>query len=76
MEDKVDELRLVTFNNVSKYKSVRRAMRRGHMVYWGEIIPHRPFNNRKRTEGRRAQLVKEEIYGRIKNKNRTVKSGL
>jgi len=40
-------LRLITFNGVKKYKSVRRAIRRGHMSLDGMLYPNRPYNNRK-----------------------------
>lgn len=41
----IDLRRLHIFTAVSKFKSVRRAMRRGHVGPTGEIYPKRPFNN-------------------------------
>ena len=40
------------FEAVRKFKSVRRAIRRGHVSPIGEPYPNRPFNNRKPSKGR------------------------
>lgn len=40
------------FEAVRKFKSVRRAIRRGHVSPIGEPYPNRPFNNRKSSKGR------------------------
>ena len=40
-----------TFYAVSKFRHVRRAIRRGHLSIYGDIYPNRPFNNRKRGPG-------------------------
>lgn len=48
---KAGSLRL--FNGINKYKSVQRAIRRGHISPIGEPYPDRPFNNRKHTRGRK-----------------------
>ena len=45
-EEKVRELTLLRFEAVSKFKSVKRAWRRGHISIYGLIYPKRPFNNR------------------------------
>lgn len=55
------------YSAVSKFKSVRRAIRRGHMdLVFGLVYPNRPFNNRKPTIGRSHNQLKKKIYGRIK----------
>jgi hypothetical protein len=54
-------LYLHSFIGVSKFKSVRRAIRRGHMSIFGDIYPNRPFNNRKSKESK----VKRQIYGQL-----------
>lgn len=59
------ELHLVNFNCVSRFKSVRRAMRRGLLTEFGYIAPKKPFNSRKRTRGRKFQLLKERYYADI-----------
>lgn len=46
----------------TKYKSFRRALRRGHILMDGTIIPTRPFNNRKVTAGRMENESKKIIY--------------
>ena len=58
-------LHLATYNAVSKHKSIRRAIRKGQVTRWGEEVPKRPFNNRKRTDGREMQITKERIYGQL-----------
>lgn len=69
MEGRVEELSLLTYVGVDKYKSIRRAIKRGHVVPTGFIVPKRPFNNRKRTSGREMQLTKEKIYEQLTNRN-------
>ena len=64
-EEKIKELMLLRFEAVSKFKSVKRAWRRGHISDYGFIYPKRPFNNRKRTDGREMQITKERIYGQL-----------
>lgn len=52
------------YSAVSKFKSIRRAIRRGHVdLISGVIYPNKPFNNRKNTPGRKFQRLKEQIYG-------------
>lgn len=60
---------LAVYSAVGKYKSIRRAIRKGHVTSWGEEVPKRPFNNRKRTLGRELQITKEKIYGELKHRN-------
>ena len=62
---------LATFEAIGKYKSIGRAIIRGHVTSWGEEIPRRPFNNRKRTLGREFQNTKEQIYEQLKHRNQT-----
>ena len=50
------------FAAVSKFKSVRRAIKRGHVSMWGDIYPRRPYNNRKLNPQRKKL---REIYGQI-----------
>ena len=42
-------LNLRTFEAISKFKSVQRAFRRGHITTYGYIVPARPFHNKKNT---------------------------
>lgn len=65
-------LSLQTYEAVSKYKSVRRAQRRGLVTRYGTIAPKRPFNNRANTSSRKGihsrsmNEYKKEIYGKLK----------
>ena len=61
---KAGSLRL--FEAVRRFKSVKRAMRRGHVSPIGEPYPNRPFNNRKPTKGRSINEKKKVIYARLK----------
>lgn len=62
-------LHIFSYNGVSKFKSVRRAIRRGKVdLFTGVVHPRRPFNNRKPTKGRRFNESRKEIYGRITGK--------
>lgn len=55
------------YNAVAKFKSVRRAIRRGKVdLYTGLVFPSRPFNNSKDTKGRRIDKLRKEIYGQYK----------
>lgn len=55
------------YSAVSKFKSVRRAIRRGHMnLVFGLVYPNRPFNKGKPTTGRSHNQLKKKVYGRIK----------
>lgn len=65
-EEKTKEPKMMLYLAVGKYKSIRRAIRKGHVTSWGEEVPKRPFNNRKRTSGRELQISKEKIYGELK----------
>ena len=44
-----------TFEGVKKVKSIWRAIRRGKASRNGMLYPYRPFNNAKRTRGRKLQ---------------------
>lgn len=67
---------LKTFEAVSKFKSVNRAIRREHVAPNGLIIPKRPFNNRADTSKRKwahsrgSNELKKQIYGQIKQYQR------
>ena len=52
---------------VSKFRSIRRAIKRGNVdLVTGVIYPKRPFNNRKPTLGRLRNETKKKIYGKIR----------
>lgn len=62
---------LKTFEAVHRFKSVNRAIKRGHVVPDGLIIPKRPFNNRSNTSKRKGvhsrgtNELKKQIYGQF-----------
>ena len=56
--------RYLDYKGVSKFKSIKRAIRRGHVdLYTGIIFPNRPFNNRRPTKGRWLNELKKRVYG-------------
>ena len=67
---------LITYNGVHRFKSIRRAMRRGHVTTEGIIMPIRPFNNRANTSKRKGvhsrstNELKKKIYGQLKQYQR------
>lgn len=58
-------LYLMNFMGVNKYKSIRRAIKRGHVSMFGDLYPKRPFNNR----GTKDSLIRRQIYGEIRQRN-------
>lgn len=58
-------LNLHTFEAVNKFKSVRRAIRRGHVSPDGVIYPKRPFNNAKHGKNS-INDKKKRIYEQLK----------
>ena len=67
-------LHLRTYEAVNKFKSVRRAIRRGHISLDGVIYPKRPFNNVKHKKGS-LNDEKKRIYEQLKQfKHRQRKS--
>ena len=67
-QKKIDEftkngtLCLTDFSGIKKFKSIRRAIRRGHVSIYGQVYPHRPFKNIKNNRYKRI------IYGQLKHK--------
>lgn len=60
-------LHLRTFEAVNKFKSVRRAIKRGHVSLDGFIYPKRPFNNAKHGKNSLNDR-KKKIYEQLKHK--------
>lgn len=59
-------LYLRNYAGVSKYKSIRRAIKRGHVSIWGDLYPRRPYNNRKSNPQRKKlREIYEQITQRI-----------
>lgn len=58
---------LQQFMATQRFRSVRRAIRRGHVSMSGVIYPRRPFNNRKAKPGTityERRKVYEQYFGR------------
>lgn len=53
---------LVTLAGVKEFKSLQRAIKRGHVTSSGYPLPKRPFNNRKPTRGRKENEYKKRLY--------------
>lgn len=62
-------LHLRTYEAVKRFKSVRRAIRRGHVSLDGVIYPKRPFNNSKHKKGS-LNDDKKRIYEQLKHRQR------
>jgi hypothetical protein len=53
---------LTTFEAVGRFKSVRRAIRRGLVSLYGAVLPKRPFNNKANTckrKGHHSRVLNE-----------------
>lgn len=67
-------LHLRTYEAVSKFKSVRRAIKRGNVSLDGFIFPKRPFNNKANTckrKGHHSRAINERkkvIYEQLKHR--------
>ena len=60
-------LHLRTYEAVSRFKSVRRVIRRGHVSLDGFIYPKRPFNNAKHDKNSLNDR-KKMIYEQLKHR--------
>ena len=75
IHNRIMPLHLATYEAVRKYKSVRRAIRRGDVTSEGIIMPSRPFNNRKNSckrskHSRQMNEEKKRVYASIKDYRR------
>lgn len=62
-------LHLRTYDAIKRFKSVRRAIRRGYVSLDGVIYPKRPFNNAKHKKGS-LNDEKKRIYEQLKYRQR------
>lgn len=60
-------LHLRTYEAVNRFKSARRAIRRGHISLDGFIYPKRPFNNAKHSKNSLNDR-KKMIYEQLKHR--------
>lgn len=69
---------LITFEAISKFKSIKRAIRRNHVMENGIMIPKRPFNNRANNSNRKGvhskfnNELKKVIYGQYRQYQRSI----
>lgn len=61
-------LNLQYFECTKRFKSIGRAFRRGHITNYGFILPNRPYNNKKHTEGRKDNIEKKRLWQKITGK--------
>lgn len=64
-------LHLIDYSGVKKFKSIRRAIRRGHVSIFGTVYPKRPFKNTKSKKGT-LNYIKKRLYEQYTHKNRKV----
>lgn len=62
-------LHLRDYSGVKKFKSIRRAIRRGHVSIYGDVYPKRPFNNKKRGPDS-ITYTKRRLYEQFTHENR------
>lgn len=71
-------LHLRDYSGVSKFKSIRRAIKRGHVSIFGDVYPKRPFKNISTKHRRKGKLVevktgtylKKKAYEQLTNKSK------
>lgn len=64
-------LHLKDYSGVRKFKSIRRAIRKGYVSLFGEIYPKRPFKNIESKKGS-ITYMKKRYYEQFTHKNRKV----
>jgi hypothetical protein len=64
-------LHLKDYSGVRKFRSIRRAIRRGLVSLYGDLYPNRPFKNIKTTRGS-VTYKKRRYYEQFTHKNRKV----
>ena len=63
-------LHLRDYSGVAKFKSIRRAIRRGHVSIFGEVYPKRPFKNIKLKKGT-PTYRRKKIYEQLKQRGKS-----
>lgn len=64
-------LHLRDYSGVKRFKSIRRAIRKGYVSVFGDIYPKRPFKNIKSKKGN-ITYMKKRLYEQATHKNRKV----
>jgi hypothetical protein len=64
-------LHLRDYSGVKKFKSIRRAIRKGYVSVFGDVYPKRPFKNIKSKKGN-ITYMKKRLYEQAHHKNRKI----
>ena len=64
-------LHLRDYSGVKKFKSIRKAIRKGYVSVFGDVYPKRPFKNIKSKKGN-ITYMKKRLYEQATHKNRKV----
>ena len=64
-------LHLRDYSGVKKFKSIRKAIRKGYVSIYGDVYPKRPFKNIKSKRGN-ITYMKKRLYEQFTHKNRKV----
>lgn len=64
-------LHLRDYSGVKRFKSIRRAIRKGYVSVFGDVYPKRPFKNIKSKKGN-ITYMKKRLYEQATHKNRKV----
>ena len=64
-------LHLKDYSGIKKFKSIRRAIKRGHVSVFGDIYPKRPFKNISRGKGS-VTYNKKRAYEQLTHRNRCI----
>lgn len=62
-------LHLYNYDGARKFKSVRRAIKRGHMSVMGDVYPKRPFKNCK-AKRKSVTFMKRRLYEQSRHLNK------
>lgn len=68
---------LLTYEGVKRFRSIRRAIRRGHVSIEGIVYPRRPFHNKANTckrKGHHSRVMNERkkmVYEQLKRRKTT-----
>ena len=61
------KLFLRNFAGIGKFKSIRRAIKRGRVSIWGDVYPNKPYNNRK-SHKKSINSKKRRLYEQLVSK--------
>lgn len=71
-------LHIRDYSGVKKFKSIRRAIKKGFVSIFGDVYPGRPFKNTPTRRNRKGKIakthtyIKKRLYEQLTHKNRKV----